>query len=200
MFLVLAACGSEPTGDDDIEVRVDAARPVIDAPNLCGNGVCDPTETAASCQLDCGPRCGDGVCEGNEASTCPSDCQTCGNGVCEGNEPSTCPSDCTVCGNGVCEGNEASTCTSDCTARLVVRNQSSYTIWYLYLGACGGQWSNDQLGASTIPPGGQFTLSGIPPGCWYFRAETSASVNVRWTTPSGVQLSPGQAYTWTLVN
>lgn len=197
MFFLLAACGSEPTGDDD-DI------------SACGDDVCN--EVPSSCPEDCsedvdaatGPRCGDAVCQAGETTaTCPTDCPTlCGNGVCNTGEQSTCPNDCIVCGDGVCQGNEASTCASDCvtTARLVVRNQSSYSIWYLYLGVCGGSWSGDQLGANVINPGGQFTLSGIPPGCWYFRADTSAAVNRRWQTPSGVTLTAGQTYTWTLVN
>jgi hypothetical protein len=42
----------------------------------CGNGVCDPKETAQSCPGDC-LVCGDGVCDaGESAASCPTDCTT----------------------------------------------------------------------------------------------------------------------------
>lgn len=78
-----------------------------------------------------GAICGDAVCNGSEtASSCPGDCAVCGNGRCEVNEDESCPSDCTtgctgaggacaVCGDGVCEETEscgagASQCSADC--------------------------------------------------------------------------------------
>lgn len=42
----------------------------------CGNGVCEPGESASTCR-DCGtpPRCGNLVCEAGEtAQSCPYDC------------------------------------------------------------------------------------------------------------------------------
>ena len=97
---------------------------------ICGDGVCQPTESSASCVYDClgvAGKCGDGVCSGSETSTtCPADCKTaaiCGNGTCEpGEDSANCPADCpviAVCGNGVCDtGETASGCALDCDAAL----------------------------------------------------------------------------------
>ncbi len=42
---------------------------------VCGNGLCQCGETAASCKADCTGGCGDGVCDGKETvPKCPSDC------------------------------------------------------------------------------------------------------------------------------
>lgn len=52
-------------------------------PQLCGNGVCDASETHATCPADCPapppvPSCGDGACNGTETCTsCPKDCGDC---------------------------------------------------------------------------------------------------------------------------
>lgn len=90
----------------------------------CGDGVCSPTETCASCRADCGKCtvCGDGQCNGAETSeTCASDCKpVCGDGVCGDQE--LCPEDCgaggldaTCNGDGVCgTGETCETCPSDC--------------------------------------------------------------------------------------
>lgn len=197
LALAAGACtsGSDDTGDDIVAV--------------CGDGVCN--ERASSCPEDCdepvdagvdtpSATCGNHVCEVNEPSSCPGDCTVCGNHVCETNEPTTCASDCAVCGNQVCESGEtAGSCASDCTATLTVRNNSTYRMYYLYVAGCGAStWGNDQLGAATIAPnGGQFTLNGIPPGCYFFRTESGTNF---WQTPAAVTLTAGQRYTWTLVN
>ena len=82
----------------------------------------------AVCQCNGGsegedPVCGDGVCEGSETeATCPADCTgewVCGDGVCEGPETeTTCPADCSSgpdCGNGICDtGETMDTCIQDC--------------------------------------------------------------------------------------
>jgi hypothetical protein len=206
LVVVLGACGGDPVGDDDddISIAIDAPQ-AIDAtdapPTVCGDGVCQSPETAATCAADCS-LCGNGVCNSGEQATCPTDCAVCGNGVCESSESNAnCANDCPICGDGVCTGNEPNTCVGDCVtnAALVVRNQSSYSVWYLYLRPCGGNWSTDQLGANIVNPGAQFTLSGIPPGCWDFRAETSPSVNLYWLR-TGTSLAAGQTFTWTLTN
>lgn len=60
----------------------------------CGDGVCDLTETAASCPADC--ACGNGVCDGDEdVVSCPGDCAFCGDDVCTpGETRASCPADC----------------------------------------------------------------------------------------------------------
>jgi len=60
-------------GDGDLECNAN-----LDC--VCGNGVCDSSETAVSCALDC--SCGDGICDLTENSLdCYSDCH-CGDGIC----------------------------------------------------------------------------------------------------------------------
>jgi hypothetical protein len=70
----------------------------------CGDGLCDSTETHASCAMDC--TCGNGTCDGNETWwSCPSDCSVCGNEVCEppDEDEDNCPIDCCVqTGPGPC--------------------------------------------------------------------------------------------------
>ena len=95
------------------------------APASCGNGKCDPGETAANCPKDCSSTavCGNGKCDpGETATSCPADCGSsavCGNGKCDpGETAASCPADCgssTVCGNGKCEpGETATSCPTDC--------------------------------------------------------------------------------------
>ncbi len=97
---------------------------------ICGDGLCQPSESSASCGYDClgvAAKCGDGVCTGNETGVnCPADCKTaavCGNGTCEpGEDSQNCPGDCpaiAVCGDGTCDASESATnCALDCQAGL----------------------------------------------------------------------------------
>jgi|GEM_PF-1335884 len=111
------------------------------APNVCGNGICDGVESAASCAQDCSTLCqpASRSCEGDKLVVCAADGQSknetdcaassqicvngqcraanvCGNGACEAGESATCAQDCAaVCGNGQCENNEQTTCPADCT-------------------------------------------------------------------------------------
>lgn len=73
------------------------------------NGVCEATESAATCSFDCGPPppiCGDGLCNGGESPySCSTDCGPppayCGDGVCNGSESYySCPGDCYGGGGG----------------------------------------------------------------------------------------------------
>lgn len=151
----------------------------------CGNGVCEPGETSACADCATGPVCGDGVCQPGETTAC-ADCAA---------GP--------ICGDGACDpGETAAGCPDDCgapdPAALEVRNDSSFSIWYLYVAACGASsWGSDQLGASTIPAGAVFTVNGIPPGCYRLRATTRTS-DYFWETQSDVTLVSSQTYVWTL--
>jgi hypothetical protein len=144
---------------------------------------------------------------GSDPGDPPPDANTgpkCGNGVCEGNEtPSTCANDCkapSTCGDNVCEPGDYNECPNECPGTLRVVNSSSYYIYNLYAAPCGGQWTGDQTGSSYISPGYSFTLTGVPVGCWYFRA-TNSDGSIYWQTPSpGVTFTPNLTYTWTLYN
>ena len=70
----------------------------------CGDGTCDPTESAQTCPKDCAttePVCGNGKCEKGETSqNCKKDCS-------QTSKP--------VCGNNKCEkGETANNCIVDC--------------------------------------------------------------------------------------
>jgi hypothetical protein len=173
--------------------------------STCGNHVCDSGETAQTCPADC-VVCGNNVCDpGETPQSCPGDCSTCGNHVCDpGETHASCPGDCaemSTCNNHICEAGETSTCPNDCPATLRVANTSSYVIWYLYLAPCfTSSWSVDQLGAHVINPQQTFTLTGVPPACWRFRA-TNSNASIYWeTAQSGFNLQPSSTFTWTLHN
>jgi parallel beta-helix repeat protein len=130
---VTTACSgdvSELVGlsSDDAELRCDKnpSHPRC-RPAVCGDSVCNGSESCSTCASDCGSctSCGDGACNGGEScSTCASDCgacTSCGDGACNGGEScSTCASDCGACascGDGACNGGETcSSCASDCGA------------------------------------------------------------------------------------
>ena len=94
-------------------------------PIVCGDGQCDPGETADSCAQDCSSEadCGDGECDkpGGECQSCGQDCEDncCGDDECDDWEDcKTCPEDCGMCldcPNGLCEDLEDCTsCPEDC--------------------------------------------------------------------------------------
>jgi len=104
-------------------------------PSLCGNGVCEGTESCSSCQSDCG-TCQETCQDGTAYGQCSQDqSQFCNQGVLEANCLVNCPGcpegyscdptskSCvqtvsnpqTICGNGICEiGEDCDICTSDC--------------------------------------------------------------------------------------
>ncbi|MEK6941412.1 MAG: hypothetical protein AABW85_00970 [archaeon] len=66
---------------------------------VCGDDICNGSETSATCPKDCSSVCGDGSCTRSEnKNTCPRDCGStavCGNGFCEeGENPGLCREDC----------------------------------------------------------------------------------------------------------
>jgi hypothetical protein len=103
-------------------------------PAVCGDGVCDASESCQSCQSDCGP-CG-GTCDHDEctiggpldpscgmcvAAICQVDpfcCNTAWDGICKSEVGSVCGQTCPgSCGDGVCDGSEScQSCASDCGA------------------------------------------------------------------------------------
>ncbi|RME39347.1 MAG: hypothetical protein D6788_05640, partial [Planctomycetota bacterium] len=115
VYFVRVYEGNNPSETQLYELRLSGA-------GLCGNGVCDPTETPCNCPTDCGADvCGDGCCGPTEnACNCPSDCgaTTCGDGCCGAGEDScNCPGDCgpTTCGDGCCgAGEDSCNCPADC--------------------------------------------------------------------------------------
>lgn len=193
----LGAAGCPSGGGDD-----EPANEVCNS-----DGRCTGEETENNCPEDCEDPCGNNVCDvGETPQSCAEDCNPCGNGVCDAGEtPQTCASDCVAppaCNNnGVCEATEQyATCAADCASKLRVRNSSSYTIFYLYVKRCtDAAWGPDQLGASIISPGQAFTLGGIPPGCWNFKANDSGFAHT-WMSSAGVTMTPGATYTWNLIN
>lgn len=83
-------------------------------------------------------------------------------------------------------------------ATLVVQNDSSYTIMYLYVSpSSSSSWGTDQLGSSTIAPGASFTLNNIPPDVYDLWAENSTGYDY---VRANEVFSAGVTKTWTLFN
>jgi len=85
----------------------------------CGDGLCYERggEDASTCPQDC-DYCGNSFCGGLEDYyICPKDCDACNNGYCGPYEnENNCPQDCTVCGNGICgEQEDINSCPQDCS-------------------------------------------------------------------------------------
>ncbi len=142
---ILRVCNANGTAYDDVDcagLGLSCARGDCVEPNVCGNGICDPDESEASCERDCAEVCGNGRCGGLEVfETCAIDCDpVCGDGTCEGDEDSLgCSFDClATCGNAACDGLEdRDNCPRDC-------------------GFCGdGACQDGAESASLTPPAGQ---------------------------------------------
>jgi hypothetical protein len=102
------------------------------------------------------------------------------------------------CGNKVCEVGETTSCPADCPSSLKTVNNSSYTVYTLYVARCEDTtWGVDQTGTGYIASGSSFTLNSIPPGCYELKAENTTT---RYWQSQPFQLQPGSTFTWTLNN
>ena len=111
-----STCGDSVCDPDESTATCPADCPPAD---VCGDGVCSGSEDPVSCSADCPDVCGDALCSGAEGTaSCPDDCgSACGDGVCNGGEnAASCDTDCpSVCGDSLCTGSEDTTsCTQDC--------------------------------------------------------------------------------------
>jgi hypothetical protein len=83
-------------------------------------------------------------------------------------------------------------------AELLVVNNSSYTIGWVYIRPVGGDWSDDLLGSSTIASGSQYTITGIKAGTYDLDA-WNLTGTLEWPY-SGAVLEGGETFTWTLID
>jgi len=130
---------------------------------VCGDNVCNGTETAATCASDCPilevDFCGNNMCGSTEScSTCAGDCgvcpvlPVCGDNSCNGNETcNSCAGDCgvcpsqPVCGDNSCNGVETcNSCASDCGVCTI-------EIPGGVVDACGDNFDNDNDGKIDYP-------------------------------------------------
>jgi hypothetical protein len=88
-------------------------------PSDCGDGFCDPGETAGTC-IDCADD-NNNICEAGEFGTteCDSDNPACGDAVCDPGESAHATAlggcaECAICENDVCEAGEELACPDDC--------------------------------------------------------------------------------------
>lgn len=81
-------------------------------------------------------------------------------------------------------------------ATLTIINNSGVTIFYAYVSpSTSSEWGNDVLGASTIPAGGSFTVTGIVPGTYDLKVEASGHEVIE--TLMGVNISGDMQWTVT---
>ena len=79
--------------------------------------------------------------------------------------------------------------------QILVQNQSSHTIYYIYASPCSSSdWGNDLLGSDVLPSGRSFYID-VVAGCWDLRAEAQ---NGTVTEARGAQVGAGQQVPWTL--
>jgi len=82
-------------------------------------------------------------------------------------------------------------------ATLVVVNDSSSDMYYLYVSpSSSSSWGDNQL-TSTLNSGSTFTLNEIPPGEYDMYADSSASL---WGPIYNIALNEGATWTWTLID
>jgi hypothetical protein len=86
---------------------------------------------------------------------------------------------------------------STSNATLTVVNNSTATIWNLYMSTSSSTLGIDQLATSTISAGSTYNITGIAPGYYYLRAVHSGTYDTAYTTQT---FAAGQSYTWTLTN
>jgi len=90
------------------------------------------------------------------------------------------------------------TASSTTTGSLKVVNNSSYTIYYLYVSPSGATtWGSDQLSTYTILPGYSYTLNLIP-GTYDMRAESTNSTY--YWQQFNIPITANNTYTWSLGN
>jgi len=84
------------------------------------------------------------------------------------------------------------------SASLKVVNNSTTSIWYLYVSPSGNSnWGYDQLGGSVIPSGRSFTLTGLScPASYDLKIEGMGHAPL--ATHYGVGFTCGSTMTWTL--
>lgn len=81
------------------------------------------------------------------------------------------------------------------TATLTVVNSTGYTIYELYVAPASSPSWGPNLLTTSIPPGGSFTLTDIPPAIYHFQARTAGWYWERL----GQALAAGTTFTWTLL-
>ncbi len=84
------------------------------------------------------------------------------------------------------------------TSSLLLVNDSSISIWYLYVSpSSSSSWGGDQLGANVVSPGERFTLRSIPCGQRY-DLKVEGSGHATLATSYGVYFACGETMTWRL--